>query len=144
NTGGEDSAGTCAIERVRRAQPLPAEFAGDVHADAAGAERGRRRGPLAGDRGVVAPGAEVEEVRRVIFVEANRELVVQRDIHLAVDFEEAGVALGDIAVQREEAVRYALGFGARNARAGESVGIEALSAGIDVAPGAEVEGEHAE
>src|SRR5262249_40836855 len=52
-----------AVERIRGAQPLTAEFARDVHADAGGAEGGRRCGPLAGDRGVVAPRAEVEEIR---------------------------------------------------------------------------------
>src|SRR5262249_20449153 len=89
------------IERIRSAKPLPAELAGDIHADAGGAEISARRGPLGGDRGVVAPGAEVQEVRRIVLVIADRPLIVDGVGALCIAFEEARIALGKVAVDRQ-------------------------------------------
>src|SRR5689334_7088226 len=55
------------IKCIGCSEPLTAELARDIHSEAAGAERRARRGPLARDRCVIAPGAEVQEVRRIIF-----------------------------------------------------------------------------
>src|SRR5450755_1087432 len=45
------------VEAVGGCKPLPPELAGDIHANAAGAEDRRRSGEFAGDRSIVAPGA---------------------------------------------------------------------------------------
>jgi hypothetical protein len=45
----------------------------------------------------------LQEVRRIVLVEADRELVVDGDVHLGVDFIEAGVLLGEVAVDRQAA-----------------------------------------
>src|SRR6201999_1406131 len=92
-----------AVEGVRGAQPLPAELAGDVQANAGGAKDGARRSVLGGDRGVVAPGAEVQEVRRVVLVEADRPVVVDGDVDLGVALKEARVLLGEVAVEGKAA-----------------------------------------
>src|ERR1700704_5566335 len=55
-----------AEKRIGRSEPLPAELAGDIHADTAAAERRARRSPLAGDRCVVAPCTKIQEVRRIV------------------------------------------------------------------------------
>src|SRR5260370_29945876 len=96
-----------AIERIRRSKPLATEFAGDIHADAAGAEGRAWCSPLGGDRCVVAPGTEVEEVRRVIFVESDLPLVVEGDVNLGIAFIKAGAFLRDVARNacRQEGVR---------------------------------------
>src|SRR5882757_7534435 len=143
-----------AVERIRRAEPLTTKLAGDVHANAGGAKGGRGCGPLAGDRSVVAPSAEVQEVRRIVLVDADRELVVQGNKHLAVDFVEACALLGYVAVDRKtvgegigisaEQRRSAACFRTGNARTGDRITVEAAAARIQVAPGAEVEGEHAD
>src|SRR5262249_42474763 len=86
------------IERVRRSKPLPADLAGDVQADAAGAEGGAGSGPLGGDRSVVAPGSEIEEVRGVVLVEPDRPLVVDGDGDLGIGLVKARVLLGEVAV----------------------------------------------
>src|SRR5437588_193250 len=59
----EGRRGRGTIECIGRSKPLTAELTRDVHAHTAAAERRARRSPLAGDRCVVAPGAEVQEVR---------------------------------------------------------------------------------
>ena len=129
------------VERIGGSEPLPSELAGDIHADAAGAKGRARRGVFAGDRRVVAPGAGVQEVRRIVLVDPDLPVVVDRVIHLAVDFEEAHVLLHDVAVGqgvgrafRAERVAGGIGRGAE----------EAGSARIQVAPDTEVEGERTE
>src|SRR3979490_3465474 len=54
-----------AVEAVGGSKPLPPELTGHIHANAAGAEDRARGGVFAGDRGVVTPGAGVQETRRV-------------------------------------------------------------------------------
>src|ERR1700675_933256 len=92
-----------AIERIRGSEPLTAELTGDVHADAAAAEGRARCGPFAGDRSVVAPGAEVQEVWRGVLVDTELPLVVDGDVNLAIDFVEAGAPLGEVAVDGQTA-----------------------------------------
>src|SRR6202035_3512608 len=128
----------------RRSKPLTAELAGDIHADAAAAEDRRRRGVFGGDRCVVAPGAEVQHVRRVVFVEANRPVVVDGVVKLGIAFEEAGIALGDVAVHRQAAVENTIQLRTRDARTRERRGIEAGSTGIEIAEQTEVESGRAE
>src|SRR6516165_7092987 len=97
----EDGTSGRSIECIRGAKPLPAELAGNVHANAAAAEDGARGRPLGGHRRVVAPSAEVQEVRRVVFVEADRPLVVDGDVDLGVAFIKAGISLAEVAVDRQ-------------------------------------------
>src|SRR5713226_8087857 len=137
-----------AVERIGCSEPLPAELAGDLHADAAAAERRARRGPLAGDRCVVAPRSEVQEVRRVVFVDADLPLVVEGDIDLGITFIKAGAFLGEVAVDWQTTADLAeIGRAAENCAVTlerSALRAEALSTRIDVTPNAEVEGEHAD
>src|SRR5581483_1108587 len=116
-------------------------------------EDGAGRGVLGRHRRVVAPGAEVQEVRRVVLVEAHRPVVVEGDIHLAVTFNEAGVLFGDVAVDRQRAgdgvgiaerADGAARVRARNARTRDRSGVVTGAARIEVTPDTEVEGEHAD
>src|SRR5216683_2394319 len=137
-----------AVERIGGSEPLPAELAGDIHADAAAAERRARRRPLAGDRCVVAPRTEVQEVRRVVLVDAELPLVVDGDIDLGVTFIKAGAFLGEVAVDWQTTADLAeIGVAAESCAVTlerSALRAEALSTRIDVTPNAEVEGEHAD
>src|ERR1700749_796713 len=115
-----------------------AKLARDVHADAGGTEERTWCRPLRGDRSVVAPSAEVPEVRRIVLSEANRPLVEEGVGALAIDFEEAYILLGDVpgdqgAKERvgEVTVQDTLQRGVGNARAGEGCAVEALPARIE-------------
>ena len=103
----------------------------------------RGRGPFAGDRRVVAPGAEVQEVRRIVLVQAECQVVVDGVVELGVAFEEARVLLREVAVDGRSPM---LGTpnsipepGMRSV-AGDRPSVEALSARIQITPDAEVEG----
>src|SRR5205085_10459414 len=76
DTVGENGADAGAVEGVRSSEPLPAELTRHVHAHAGGTEGRAGRGVLGGQRSVVAPGARVQEVRRIILGRADRDAVV--------------------------------------------------------------------
>src|SRR6185503_14930935 len=85
----------------------------------------------------------IEEVRRVVLVDAESPAVVDGVIQLGVGLEEADVLLHDVAVGEEDrGGRDRADVAARNA-AGEDV-VGATSARIQVTPDAEVEGRRTE
>src|SRR6195256_1631424 len=137
-----------AVERIGRSEPLPAELAGDIHADAAAAERRAWCRPLGGQRCVVAPGTEVQEVRRIVFVGTDLPLVVEGHVDLGIAFIKAGAFLGEVSVDWQTggtlgeidavAENSAISLERRALRT------EALPTRIQVTPNAEVEGEDAD
>src|SRR5256714_328379 len=136
------------IKRIGCSEPLTAELAGDIHAKAAGAERRAGRGPLARDRRVVAPGAEVQEVWRIILVEADLKLIIEGDVDLGIPFIKARTLFGEVAIDRQTPCWFAeICIAAENraiALERSSLRTEALSTWINVAPQTEVEGKHAD
>src|SRR6185312_12594353 len=120
--------GRHAVERIAGAEPLAAELTGHVPAERTEREL-LRRGVLDRAGGVVAPGAGVEEIRRIVFVGAERE-VADRVGHLAVDFVEAGDRLGDVAVRDGRGTRGVTGVTG--------------AAGIIIIPKADIERDRAE
>src|SRR5205814_2785288 len=129
------------VERIGGSKPLPAELAGDVHADAAAAEHGAGRGVLAGDRSVVAPSARVQEARGIVFGEAELPVIVDGVIDLCVGLEEAQVLLDHVAVDQGVGRAFVAEGYTRRIECGAVV---AGSAGIQVAPKTEVESKSAE
>src|SRR5665213_1703365 len=129
------------VERVGGAEPLAAELAGDVEANAAGAECRAGSGVLAGDRRIVAPGARVQEVRRIVLIQTELPVVVDGVVYLAVAFEEADVLFHHVAVG--QGVGGA--FGAKRVACGvDGSAAETGPTRIEVTPDAEIEGEGAE
>src|SRR6185437_1402962 len=91
----------------------------------------------------VAPCARIEEVRRVVLVDAESPAVVDGVVQLGVGLEEADVLLHDVAVGEEDrGGRDRADVAAGNA-AGEDV-VGAASTRIQITPDAEVEGGRAE
>ena len=95
------------------------------------------RGVLGGDRRVVAPGARIQEVRRIVFVQSDLQAVVDGVVDLGVAFEEAHVLLHDVAIGGST-------VGSPAGQIDPGSGPIALAARIQVTPDTEVEGERAE
>src|SRR5712675_2385970 len=130
------------VEAVCGSKPLPPELAGDIHANAAAAEDRARGDVFAGDRSIVAPGARVEETRRVELGHAELPIVIDGVGALSVDLEKADILLHGVAV--EQGVGSA--FRALKMPSEIKPGTAELAGatGIQVAPDADIEGKCAE